>query len=615
MPVKPPSSNTTVAANHIDFFDPVRVLTMLCVILYHSVTAYSTTTPQFPIHDADPIAFADYVRWLFDPFMMPMFFFMAGFFAMPSLTNKTPGAFVYDKIRRIGVPWLAVMVSFAGLLLFGARFKTAFQHQEIISFGDILTEMIQGFLYIGAPRIGGQLHLWFMSLLLFFFLVFAIVWKVAGLWGKQTRNRTSGPNSVENIPLRLLLFGAGIGAAYYVVVHFFPRINDFLQVSLLSFEPTKIIANGGFFGLGVYAYCRGWLAENKALGSVAFWLSLLVASLLTFLVSGNDILVARSIPHGFPELQLLIFAAARSFLCLSVVMLMLSVARRYWRSPSILIRRISDNSFHIYIIHLFIVLGCQGALLNWPGGSTWEKLLIVFLLAFGISYIISRFVTRKFPKTTLAALLLVCVISIHFLNPHRYEKAFDQRQLAMLSVAVDRQIPFEELKQKGLADFREADEQPREYLPNAFETLSVAHMCRQDDTEIMSCLGRATVHIAVADLLDNPLEFQVYYAKGFHWLDESVHRDPRNLTVRLNRALAAVSVPEWINRKQCAMSDFEYLAQVIDQNPAIDRSLQKTVFTHLILLYDSNHNHLKSNDYKIKLKKLTDRPLSDAANV
>ena len=82
-------STTGGSREYYQFFDPIRIITMLCVVLYHAVIAYSRATPQFPIHDSDPIAFCDYVRWIFDVFMMPIFFFMAGFFSIPSLKTET----------------------------------------------------------------------------------------------------------------------------------------------------------------------------------------------------------------------------------------------------------------------------------------------------------------------------------------------------------------------------------------------------------------------------------------------------------------------------------------------------------------------------------------------
>jgi len=96
-------SVTGESKEYYEFFDSIRIITMLCVVLFHAVIAYSSTTPQFPIHDTDPIVFCDYVRWIFDVFMMPVFFFIAGFFI--------------DRIGPRKMNLFAVTVSGLGLIL------------------------------------------------------------------------------------------------------------------------------------------------------------------------------------------------------------------------------------------------------------------------------------------------------------------------------------------------------------------------------------------------------------------------------------------------------------------------------------------------------------------
>ena len=85
--------------NHVAFFDNIRNIAMTCVVLYHSVTAYSNVTPQFFFHDTSPSLFADYVRWLGDVFMMPVFFFVAGYFSVSSLRTKSTWHFIKNKLK------------------------------------------------------------------------------------------------------------------------------------------------------------------------------------------------------------------------------------------------------------------------------------------------------------------------------------------------------------------------------------------------------------------------------------------------------------------------------------------------------------------------------------
>ena len=98
------------STNRLLFFDMVRNLAMLSVVLYHAVAAYSTITPHWSVHDGSSMT-ADMIRQLFDVFMMPVFFFVAGYFALPSLMKQGTWKFLKGKLRRLGVPWvLAILI-------------------------------------------------------------------------------------------------------------------------------------------------------------------------------------------------------------------------------------------------------------------------------------------------------------------------------------------------------------------------------------------------------------------------------------------------------------------------------------------------------------------------
>lgn len=82
---------------------------MLSVVLLHAVAAYSTVTPHWGLHDRTFVA-ADIIRHLLDVFQMPVFFFVAGYFAFSSLNKLGWRRFINAKLRRIGIPWLLAII-------------------------------------------------------------------------------------------------------------------------------------------------------------------------------------------------------------------------------------------------------------------------------------------------------------------------------------------------------------------------------------------------------------------------------------------------------------------------------------------------------------------------
>ena len=105
------------ASTRVDFLDNIRYLMIVFVVVYHSVAAYATVAPWWSVHDTSFFA-ADIIRELLDVFMMPVLFFIAGYFALPSLEKRGVGEFIKDKGKRLLVPWILAVVVFMPLLLY-----------------------------------------------------------------------------------------------------------------------------------------------------------------------------------------------------------------------------------------------------------------------------------------------------------------------------------------------------------------------------------------------------------------------------------------------------------------------------------------------------------------
>src|SRR5580704_17532421 len=107
-------SKTTLALVNL------RGYTIIIVLAFHSCIAYIVSQPPsaLPFDSppygwlANPIVDAD--RWLgFDLFcatqfiyMMQLMFFLSGLFVWSSLKRKGAGGFLYDRILRLGLPFV-----------------------------------------------------------------------------------------------------------------------------------------------------------------------------------------------------------------------------------------------------------------------------------------------------------------------------------------------------------------------------------------------------------------------------------------------------------------------------------------------------------------------------
>jgi len=98
------------SSNRLIFFDNLRYLMILLVLIFHSGASYGSIVAFWPYHDPNPSEFVDIVMMLLDVFIMNILFFIAGYFTLPSLQNKGGGSFLKAKLKRLGIPWLVVTI-------------------------------------------------------------------------------------------------------------------------------------------------------------------------------------------------------------------------------------------------------------------------------------------------------------------------------------------------------------------------------------------------------------------------------------------------------------------------------------------------------------------------
>lgn len=168
----------SLAAERLPLFDPVRNIVMLSVVLYHAVAAYSTMVPWWAAHDNTTVL-ADLVRQVFDVYMMPVFFFIAGYFAVSTLQKKGLGAFIADKLKRLGIPWLLVMLTIVPLSVYSQQMRNAVGEGVPDFWNYLITTYLGSFGTVGLGNVPvGQMHLWYISLLIVFFIIFGLIYQM-----------------------------------------------------------------------------------------------------------------------------------------------------------------------------------------------------------------------------------------------------------------------------------------------------------------------------------------------------------------------------------------------------------------------------------------------------
>lgn len=408
-----------VTANRIGFFDNIRYLMVLLVVVLHSACGYSNNTQWWAVNDANSIFF-DYLLGVLGVFLMPTLFFIAGYFALPSLQQKGKWLFIKSKLKRLGIPCLlgvVLMVPIINLIHLYSRDYPV----SLLSLWSRFVKNIEGALSLHTGFITSSLqfqhkHFWFISLLLVFFIIFTFLHDAKKRWlpNKPTSAKSKTP-TMRSILLVLSLVSvltALITFFIYGIFHGSPNRDPWIIIGgLIQFQASKIILYISCFSLGVYAFSKNWLKNGKTPGHFLFWTILSIGlmycqgKVLTILMTNFSIGLALS------------WVLMHTFLVFTILLALISFGINHWHCPSKVSRQFSVNAYNIYLLHMLFVVVVQLLLLEWVSISIFIKFGIVTLSTILLSYLISQYAIKPFPKISVAGMIALFVLLVAVLNP------------------------------------------------------------------------------------------------------------------------------------------------------------------------------------------------------
>lgn len=418
--------NRTLASPHrIIFFDNLRYLMVLLVLIFHSGASYGSIVSFWPYHDPNPIEVVDIIILLLDVFMMSILFFIAGYFALPSLQKKGGRRFLTGKFQQLGIPWLVITILVLPVLDYVHYYTQAAGGEgSYRSFGvhwwlsmQKITEFYFGPLnmseYLDMTEQFYQRYMWFISLLLIFFVGLCLLYLVKGKW-IQTIEHPTRDETISNRSVYLaLLFVGFLNVALFALVKCLLSSPDkpfdmvwFSLGNLVQFETAKLAFYIPYFGLGVYAFSRKWFTSGKDFGRPWVW------GLICFSLMVINMLVGRSIVRtAEPSAGLqLAFLVLYPLWTLSFLGAFTAFASRRWNQATSFDRELANNSYNIYLVHYVFPMTIPLLLSAWVGVPTLVKFGIVTLLTILLSYGFSKYVVRGFPRLVVIALVGINVM-------------------------------------------------------------------------------------------------------------------------------------------------------------------------------------------------------------
>jgi sugar lactone lactonase YvrE len=384
------------------FLDNLRYVIVLYVLFFHVAAGYSGWPEYFQETQAG--GFFRIVRGIihFIP-RMPLLFFVAGYFALPSLEGRGGVGFFKRKFERLGVPWLLCIVLIGPLMPFLGYYSQSFNGLTSASYWDFWTAFIKsGFsqlitpiAFVPNPQYH-QMHFWFTSVLLQLYVLMAVgrwAWKK---WGPAPRVGDAVPLSM----FKVFLLGA-LGIAVFKTLFMVLDTPSGVLGFFIQFSPTAFATYGGFFILGLYARSRNWFIDGQIPGWRLIGL-LFGCLLLAGGITAGLYFLGREV---MPQFALMFFGIMGESL-LGVIWLAVGIGLtyRYMNKPSAFNARMADNSYFVYLVHYPLILVFRLLLLTWDL-PTGVKFALVFAAAGFTSYLLSQYIIRFYGRLAVAGLV------------------------------------------------------------------------------------------------------------------------------------------------------------------------------------------------------------------
>lgn len=358
----------------------VRTVLTLLVVAHHALLAYHPYAPEpaksllaeprlwmaFPIVDSARWSGVETFIGFNDVFFMSLMFLVSGVFAWTSLQRRGTGAFLRERLLRIGVPFVVA----AGVLAPLAYYPTW------LATGASTSSFWAEWRALGAWPAGPAWFLWVL-------LVFGVL--AAMLHRFLPRVVAAGGRRAEVLgrhPLLLLLTLLLIGCCAYVPLslqidpsHWSHHGPFYVQTSRTFHYATYFLVG---LGLGAAGLGRGLFDPAGRLARR--WPLWLVAALLGFMYAvAMFIAVMGSYAQGGPGPILSLLGSFGFVLsCACTSLFCIAVAVRLARKGHPLLDSLSRNAYGIFLLHYACVSWLQWSLLG-AGLPGWVKGSLVVL--------------------------------------------------------------------------------------------------------------------------------------------------------------------------------------------------------------------------------------------
>lgn len=335
----------------LPWIDHLRTAAIVLVVNMHACVTYSHVGDWYMMADPEPTMAAKvpFIVWqsMLQSFFMGLLFFVSAYFAAGSLARRGPGAFVRERLVRLGLPALLYMLVIHPFILLGLN---PWNHD----FGPPVT-FYRGYLASGR-FLGSNGPLWFAVALLLFCLALAGWTRLRQGFGGQASRTTPAPAAPTAAPSGKLLLGfaLALGLGSFAV-----RLVQPIGTNILNLQLCFFVQYIAWFIAGLHAARHGWLVPLAASrqGRTAGWLALVGGPLvlLALLAFGAKNATVETFFGGM-HWQAGGLAVWEQLTGLGLALGALALFSRRCNTDSRPLRWLADRSFGVYVLHAPVII-------------------------------------------------------------------------------------------------------------------------------------------------------------------------------------------------------------------------------------------------------------------
>jgi glucan biosynthesis protein C len=382
----PPPQSRPSAKPRLLYIDNLRIVLISMVVLLHLGITYGssgdfTYKEQVPENVASVAVLTLYTT-IAQAFTLAFFMLISSYFNPPAYDRKGPGAFVKDKLKRLGIPTLFYWAVLNPLLFIVIR---AWQGLPLIPPDQSFLAFWTHHLSVGP--------MWFVEALLIYSLIYA-------LWRLATARRDAAPPPPAAGEARapgngaMALFALGVGLVTFVVRLGWP-VDRWLEP--FHFQLAQHAQYLAYFLVGIFAYRRNWFAGVRV-AQAKLWAWVVVGLVLSYPVI---IVLSGALEKGIEEFkggftwQSALYSVWEQFLCVALIVALLVWFRERFNRQGRLAAAMGADTYAVYIFHPLVIVSLAYALsgIVLVGVVKW---VLVAPLALALCFLVAHYV-RKLP--------------------------------------------------------------------------------------------------------------------------------------------------------------------------------------------------------------------------